>query len=51
LLAFWDKTDRAATLVVATHGLIKKSSKMPDNDIQKAKVIREEYFKEKSITI
>ncbi len=47
LLAFWDKTSSSETLVVSTHGLVKKSSKIPDKDFQKAISIRAEYFSEK----
>jgi len=47
LLAFWDKTSSTETLVVSTHGFIKKRSKVPDNEIQKAVQIREKYFKSK----
>lgn len=47
LLAFWDKTDAAETLVISTHGFIKKRSKVPDNEIQKAKQIRTRYFSDK----
>ena len=47
LLAFWDKTDAIETLVVSTHGFIKKRSKVPDNEIQKAKQIRIKYFSDK----
>jgi phage-related protein len=36
LFAFWDKTDNENTLVIATHGMIKKRSKVPDNEIKKA---------------
>ena len=35
-LAFWDKTSSTETLVISTHGFIKKRSKVPDNEIQKA---------------
>jgi phage-related protein len=31
LLAFWDKTDNKETLVLATHGFIKKVDKVPAN--------------------
>ena len=48
LLAFWDKTDSEITLVVSTHGFIKKRSKVPDREIQKAKQIREKYFEDKA---
>ncbi len=47
LLAFWDKTDNNETLVVSTHGFIKKRSKVPDNDKTRAKQIRKKYFEEK----
>lgn len=44
LLAFWDKSNDRNTLVIATHGFIKKTSKVPQNEIQKAENIRREYF-------
>jgi phage-related protein len=44
LLAFWDKTDGKETLVVATHGFIKKVDKVPANEIERAVRIREKYF-------
>ena len=47
LLAFWDKTKKAETLVVATHGFIKKTQKAPKLEIERAKKIRDDYFKEK----
>lgn len=47
LLAFWDKTDAQNTLVVSTHGFIKKRSKVPDNEIQKAKQLMIQYFEDK----
>ncbi len=47
LLAFWDKTGKNDTLVVATHGFIKKTKKTPKSEIEKAEKIREQYFKEK----
>ena len=48
LLAFWDKTDRTDTLVIATHGIIKKTDKMPRKEIDKAENIRRSYFNSKS---
>lgn len=45
LLAFWDKTDNKDTLVIATHGFIKKVDKVPENEIDSAVRIREQYFK------
>jgi phage-related protein len=47
LLAFWDKTPAYDTLVVCTHGFIKKSSKVPEQEIQKAVQIRIKYFEDK----
>jgi len=47
LLSFWDKTDSDNTLVVSTHGFIKKRSKVPESEIQKAKQIRKKYFEDK----
>ncbi len=47
LLAFWDKTDSEETFVVKTHGFVKKRSKVPDNEIQKAKQMRTKYFEDK----
>jgi phage-related protein len=48
LLAFWDKTSATDTLVVCTHGFIKKRSKVPEQEIQKAIQIRTKYFENKS---
>jgi phage-related protein len=47
LLAFWDKTDKEETLVIATHGFIKKTQKTPKSEIEKAEKIRKQYFKGK----
>jgi len=47
VLAFWDKTQSANTLVIATHGFIKKSQKTPLKEIDKAMRIRELYFSKK----
>lgn len=35
LLAFWDKEDKKETLVMATHGFIKKFDKIPKNEIER----------------
>jgi phage-related protein len=48
LLAFWDKTDSEKTLVVSTSGFIKKQSKVPKSEIERAKRLRVKYFEEKS---
>ena len=47
ILAFWDKTDTTQTLVLATNGFIKKTQKIPANEIERAKRIMERYFIEK----
>ena len=47
LLAFWDKTDNKKTLVLATHGLIKKVDKVPANEIDRAVRLRVKYFENK----
>ena len=44
LFAFWDKTGKTETLVISTHGIIKKVSKVPKFEIEKAERIRLEYF-------
>ena len=47
VLAFWDKTQPIDTLVIATHGFIKKTQRTPQKEINKAISIRELYFKNK----
>ena len=46
LFAFWD-TD-TETLVIATHGMSKKSRKTPAKEIEKAEMKRKEYFTNKT---
>ncbi len=48
LFAFWDKTDRMDSLVITTHGLIKKTDKTPLADLEKSERIRKLYFEQKS---
>lgn len=48
LLAFWDKSEAKETLVIATHGFIKKIDKVPANEIERAVRLRDNYFKSKS---
>ena len=48
LFAFWDKTDKSDTVVISTHGLIKKTDKIPINEIEHAKKSRVKYFNEKN---
>jgi mRNA-degrading endonuclease RelE of RelBE toxin-antitoxin system len=47
LLAFWDKTETDNTLIISTHGFIKKQDKVPDSEILKAKRSRVKYFEDK----
>jgi hypothetical protein len=49
LLAFWDKTDKKETLVIATHGFIKKVDKVPINEIERAVRLKNKYFNNKII--
>lgn len=48
LLAFWDKTDKQDTIVVSTHGIIKKTDKVPKKEIDKAERLRQQYFNDKN---
>lgn len=47
LLAFWDKTDNKETLVIATHGFVKKVDNVPGNEIKRAVRIKNKYFNNK----
>ena len=42
LLAFWDA--KAKRIVVATHGFIKKTWKVPAKEIARAEALRKEYY-------
>lgn len=46
LFSFWDTEQD--TLVIATHGIIKKTQKIPRKEITKAERIRKEYFENKN---
>jgi len=46
-LAFWDKSNNKDTLVLATHGFIKKMDKVHKNEIERAERIRIIYFENK----
>lgn len=48
IFAFWDKTEKVETLVLATHGIIKKTGKTPEKEIEKAENIRYRYFELKN---
>ncbi len=47
LLAFWDKSGNKETLVIATHGFIKKVDKVSANEINRAEALRNKYFNTK----
>lgn len=44
IFAFWDRDEEQETLVLATHGIIKKTDKTPKREIDKAEQIRLRYF-------
>lgn len=48
LFAFWDKIDNTDTMVISTHGIIKKTDKTPSSDIEKAERLRNLYFSQKN---
>ena len=47
LFAFWDKSDKKDTVVISTHGIIKKTDKTPKVEIERAESLRVKYFNEK----
>jgi len=49
LLAFWDKTSATETLVISTHGFVKKQSKVPEQEIKKAIQSQSKYFENKQL--
>ena len=44
LFAFWDKFKNKKTIVIATHGIIKKSQKTLKKEIERAEQLRKNYF-------
>ena len=44
LFAFWDNREKENTIVIATHGIIKKTDKTPLADLEKAERLRKLYF-------
>jgi phage-related protein len=48
LFSFWDKIDGKEILVVATHGILKKTQKTPPKEIKKAEEIRKQYLDNKT---
>lgn len=47
LFAFWDKSETNDTFVGSTHGLIKKTGKIPKGDLDKAERLMELYYEQK----
>ena len=47
LFSFWDKTQGNETLVIATHGILKKTQKTPTKEIKKAEEIRKQFLENK----
>lgn len=47
-LAFWDKKNKHDTIVISTHGIIKKTNKTPIKEIDKAERLRQQYFNNKT---
>lgn len=47
LFAFWDKDSKIDTVVISTHGLVKKTDKTPQSDLEKAERLRKLYFENK----
>ena len=48
LFSFWDRTGERETIVIATHGIIKKTQKTPLKEIKKAEDIRSKYLENKT---
>jgi Txe/YoeB family toxin of Txe-Axe toxin-antitoxin module len=44
LLAFWDKSKKEDTLVIATNGFVKKTQRTPQKEITKAEQIMQQYL-------
>lgn len=47
LLAFWDKNQEDSTLVIASHGFVKKTNKVSKGEIDKALRLKSKYFNDK----
>lgn len=44
IIAFWDRRRTENTLVVCTHGFLKKTAKVPPAEINRARIIMNNYF-------
>ncbi len=47
LFSFWDKTNKDDTVVISTHGLIKKTDKILQAEIDRAESLKIKYFNDK----
>ena len=47
IFAFWDSEEKE-TLIVATHGIDKKTNKTPPKEIKKAEQLKKKYFETKN---
>lgn len=47
LFAFWDKTEKTDVVVISTNGLIKKTGKTHQKELDKAEQLRKLYFERK----
>ena len=45
LFAFWDTSSSSRTIVIATHGIVKKANRTPVSEIEKAIKVRSDYLK------
>lgn len=44
LFSFWTQIEGKQTVVIATHGILKKTQKTPQKEIKKAEEIRKQYL-------
>jgi phage-related protein len=47
MIAFWDNS-KSKNIVVVTHGLVKKSDKLPKHEIEKVNIKRANYYNQHS---
>lgn len=47
VFAFWDSEESLETLVISTHGIVKKTGKVPKEALEKAEQVRKEYLIQK----
>ncbi len=49
LFSFWDSVSGKETLVVTTHGILKKTQKTPSKEIRRAEEIRKQYLSDRIV--